>query len=341
MVNQSSRLERSFIKGQGQAAKLLDGTSEFRPNIFRAAIRGHALRIFGGLTDANTADRLVEQLFGGVQGQGTVGLLSMVFQESYLEIETFGQGTYEQPIYKVEGDLIWKLTRSLLSDQQETLTKLIAALTRFAMVFGGFGKSWRRADHRLFYEEYYDHGYNPLIGCHWTWAGERSLIRDVQVRKLEKLGEFIENVRQVAQDWMQLQGEQPHPQNWAKSWREAWHPDKVQVWGRLAESADDCEAIRWLHGPYREAIPRASLPEGSIYQSSVTGKVNQIGRLWHRMYPLIRLVKDPANPAKPKPLLTRQFFELLTFFPDDSPESQAFYKFLAIEQNQFQRLWKQ
>jgi CRISPR-associated protein Cmr6 len=33
----------------------VDGTGEFRPNVFRAAIRGHALRIFGGLTDERTA----------------------------------------------------------------------------------------------------------------------------------------------------------------------------------------------------------------------------------------------------------------------------------------------
>ena len=31
---------------------------------------GHALRIFGGLADAKTAEQLVNQLFGGVQGGG-------------------------------------------------------------------------------------------------------------------------------------------------------------------------------------------------------------------------------------------------------------------------------
>jgi len=45
------------VKGQGQAAKLIDGTGEFRPNIFRASLRGHALRLFGGLTNAKTAER--------------------------------------------------------------------------------------------------------------------------------------------------------------------------------------------------------------------------------------------------------------------------------------------
>lgn len=43
-------LYRTRLKGQGQAPKLLTGGGEFRPNIFRAALRDHALRIFGGLT---------------------------------------------------------------------------------------------------------------------------------------------------------------------------------------------------------------------------------------------------------------------------------------------------
>ena len=34
------------LKGQGAASKGLDNSGEFRPNMFRATIRGHALRIF-------------------------------------------------------------------------------------------------------------------------------------------------------------------------------------------------------------------------------------------------------------------------------------------------------
>lgn len=58
-----------------------DDSGEFRPNVFRAGIRGHAMRIFGGLTDANTAEDLVDTLFGGIRrGSDQVGLLSMAFQ---------------------------------------------------------------------------------------------------------------------------------------------------------------------------------------------------------------------------------------------------------------------
>jgi CRISPR-associated protein Cmr6 len=177
-----------------------------------------------------------------------------------------------------------------------------------------------------------------LIGCHWQWLGERSLRTDVQVRKLEAVGPFIDEVRQTAAAWMQLRGVASNP-NHRTPWREAWHPENVQVWGRLASDAEDCEAIRWLHGPYREAY-HARIAAGSIYSTSVTGKVGQIGRLWHRMYPLVRLVKNPNQPdGKPIPKETRQYFELLTLFPDDSPESKDLLKFLHFDQKRFQCLW--
>jgi CRISPR-associated protein Cmr6 len=300
------------------------------------------LRLFGGMTDENTANRLVEELFGGVKGQGTVGLLSMSFQDCRLELGTFGRGAYEQPTYEVEGELIWLLTQKLTPPEQEALKKLVAALTRFGMLLGGFGKSWRRADHRLFFPEYYegkDGEKKPLIGCHWQWLGERSLLLDVRVRKLEKIGEFIDEVRQIAADWLQLRGAVWHPKHYT-SWREAWHPDNVQVWGRLATDPEDYEAIRWLHGAYQEAVPSARVSEGSIYRSSVTGQVGQVGRIWHRMYPKVRLVRNCQEPnSQLIPKETRQYFELLTIFPDDSPESRNFLKFLQSQQAIFQLLW--
>ncbi|MEH1786642.1 RAMP superfamily protein [Nostoc sp.] len=336
-------LYRGQIKGQGQAAKLIDGTGEFRVNVFRAALRGHALRIFGGLTNADMADQIVNHLFGSVQGKGNIGLLGMSFRDSNLEMGMFGRGSYAQPTYDIEGELFWLLAGKLANPQhEEALKKLVADLTRFAMLLGGFGKSWRRADHRLFYEEYSDNDYKPLIGCHWQWSGERSLMRDVQVRKLEQVGEFLDKVQQTAQEWMQLQGIIPNPQEKAP-WREAWHPNTVQVWGRQASEKEDSEAIFWLHGPYQEAISRVQ-PEGSIYRSSITGQMGRIGRLWHRMYPLVRLVKDPKNPSKPIPKSTPGYLELLTLFPDDSPESTQFVDFLDSQQNRpkgFQQLWPQ
>lgn len=79
-----------------------------------------------------------------------------------------------------------------------------------------------------------------------------------------------------------------------------------------------------------------------IYKSSVTGfvgKETQIGRLWHRMYPLVGLKKNHDNPNQPIIVKTPKFLELLTLFPDDSREFEDFLHFLKSEQKMFQLLW--
>lgn len=67
--------------------------------------------------------------------------------------------------------------------------------------------------------------------------------------------------------------------------------------------------------------------------------MGQIGRLWHRMYPVTRVIKNPEDPSKPKVVNTRQYLEIMTFFPDGSTESNQFKKFLESEQKMFQKLW--
>ncbi|MBF2075532.1 MAG: RAMP superfamily protein [Synechococcales cyanobacterium C42_A2020_086] len=325
---------RVKLKGQGQASKLIDGTGEFRPSMFRAALRGHALRIFGGLTEADNAEQLVEDLFGGVRGRGEVGLLGLAFRVDKLEQKLFGNNGYEQPTYNVEGEITWLLTQSLSTEQTEVLQKLVSDLMWFAMVFGGFGKSWRRADHRLFYRE---ENYEKLIGCHWQWAGEIDRRNALRVWKPTKVGEFIDSVRETAKVWMQLRRNiNPNPDCHA-DWREAWHPSRVRIFGRIAKTRDDCAAIDWLHEPYQKKISNTD-KEKTIKATSVTGQINRIGRLWHRMYPpKVRLVAK--NSEKPKLEKTDRFLELLTIFPDGSQESNDFLEFLNTKPEGFEQLW--
>ena len=86
------------------------------------------------------------------------------------------------------------------------------------------------------------------------------------------------------------------------------------------------------------AFREARIPEGSIYQSSLTGSVGNVGQIWHRMYPDVNVKKDPET-GKKKPRQTPAFFEFLTIFPDSSPESDEFLYFLENKQKQFQKLW--
>lgn len=334
------------LQGMGQAPKLINNkTGEFRPNVFRAAVRGHALRIFGGLSTADKAEELVKVLFGGIQGEAVAGYVGMAFETAELEIENYGNEPYTQPAYDVKGTLRWLLTRPIDDDEErKALAVLIESLTRFAMVFGGFGKSWRRADHRLFYPEYYDRGGKPLIGCHWEWAGDGTLVYHNRVRRLAQVAEFVDSVRQAAMDWMRIRGV-GSGSGYAKEWREAWHPDAVQVWGRIAEDDEDSEAIEWFHGPYQKGSRTLRTTDKKIYETDVVGRIGskrsgpaKVGRLWHRMYPWVNVTENPEDRRRPNIIHTDKYFELLTLFPDDSIEFRQFLAYLE-EQDEFEKLW--
>jgi CRISPR-associated protein Cmr6 len=326
----SNALFRCRIKGQGLASKSLDSSLEFRPNIFRAALRGHALRMFGGLTDERNAESLVDTLFGGIQNkEAKWGLLSMQFNEHTLDLNT------QKGTYSVVGDLSWQLTQTLSAEAQTALKELIKRLMQFAMVLGGFGKAWRRADHRLFLEDYE----RQIIGCHWQWAGRNSPLIHNPARKLDQVTICIEKLKEAAQNWMQLQGCKPNPTRFA-DWRESWHPDNVQVWGRFAESREDSQAIRWFHDkPYSYRYVGEQEVPLKIKGTSVTGKLNQIGRSWHRMYPVVLKKPDPENAEKFIPRITPAYLELLTVFPDNTSDFDQFLTFLESNQTDFQRLW--
>ena len=323
-------LYKVSLWGQGQTAQLLDGSTEFRPNIFRASLRGHALRIFGGLTTADTAEQLVDRLFGGIQGKAQVGLLGMAFHQTSPEPQK------PRPTYSIEGDLKWLLTQPLSEEERLALRDLIKHLTQFAMLLGGFGKSWRRADHRLFMPDYDDH----LIGCHWQWAGKRSPVYDNPVCKLEDVTTLINKLRETAKVWMQMQGITGRPDQPA-DWREAWYEENVQVWVRLADGADDSAAIKWLHGSYSTDYQGSRTISLSIKNTPLTGRLNQIGRLWHRMYPIVLSDPDPTPeaPKRRKPRLTHRYLELLTLFPDGTPGSDRFLQFLESNQTDFEKRW--
>ena len=327
-------LYKANLGGQGQAPKLVNSQGEFRPNIFRASIRGHALRIFGGLTDARTAQKLVNNLFGGIGRDGaTVGLLSIAFRETQLEIQDFGQDEYNQPTYEVKGELLWKLTRKIPNSDKQILVKLIQALNRFAMILGGFGKSWRRADHRLFYPDYYQRGHKPLIGCHWYWLSQTHHLHSVTTTTFcDEVSQFVQEVRNVAVEWIESQNFVVSPGRYAHNWREAWHPKKVEIWGRFATSTDRNEvskAIKWFHGSYLNTGSYLPKEKCSIHQSSLTGGYRNnrmdVGRIWHRLYPIL----DSGS-----------FLELLTIFPESSSDvSDYFLGFLDETQQDFQKIW--
>ncbi|NJO48042.1 MAG: RAMP superfamily protein [Oscillatoriales cyanobacterium RM2_1_1] len=404
-------LYRTCLHGQGAAAKLLDGkkTPEFRPNIFRAGIRGHALRIFGGLNQSK-AEIIVDELFGGIHGPegAEVGWLRMSFYPESDEWQdtNLPEGSPDQHLaYDVAGQLVWTLAKShyeiekgnkievreLEERRKSALKKLIQKLTEFAMVLGGFGKSWRRADHQKFHPDYKKN----RIGCHWEWlhAGDNPISDESQTIKDlgAEVSKFLAEVQEVAKEWMKLKDipviappskpsesvtkpaqksrpsssssspsrlirrPRPVPKNTQSQtssgqlWREAWRSDNVEVWGRIGKNDRNSWVIPWLHDrrnaqqpknqnhgqsrtPTSTVMSRGARPgdkpkpEQSIYKSDLTGQLNQIGRLWHRMYPL-----DSGK-----------YLELITIFHQNCEVCENFLEWLKSQRsnpNSFQKLW--
>ena len=368
------------LHGVGGASKLLNKKTEFRPNIFRAALRGHALRIFSGLNSA-LAEDIVDELFGGIRsGREKVGLLVMAFHTDNQQWSS----DYTDEAYDVTGNLIWQLSGKINNPEHRSyLQNLVKKLTQFAMLLGGFGKSWRRADHRKFYPTYKKH----LIGCHWSWVDDDNLIRnsDNPDDIINDAKKVIEETIKSASEWMQKRGFEvkktipnqpltptptttPKPtststQNQNNSqipqlnrptrrpvpsgnqtaqqslWRETWLHNNVQVWGRIARNAEDTKIIPLLHSskPSRSQNQNINLalqkPTNQnnqssapyIYRTCLTGCINptQIGRLWHRMYPL----KDG------------KFLEIVTIFPSGCSEAEAFINWLDSQKKQWKRVW--
>lgn len=334
------------LQGQGIASTLLGkdnfgekyNTPEFRPNMFKAALRGHTLRLLGGMTDEAKAKYLTKVLWGGFRegytGQkaasdrgenAIVGLLGIDFEypnEEILGVHTYKDRdrTQSQPIYNLENGTLRVVSMAAKPDPQ--LQTLAKDLVQFAMLLGGFGKSWRRIDHLEFYNSYTKR--KPTIGCHWEFApGSESFY--LPVHSVEDVGKFIDRVCQNLRTWASKQMNLGTTK--ASHWREAWHHHNngqgVEVWGRITND-DRSQAIHWFHGDYDGT--------NSIKKSDLTGKMGQTGRMWHRMYPHYQT--NSNQKLKPQ----NGYVELLTIFPDRSTKSNDFRAFLA-RNTEFEKVW--
>jgi CRISPR-associated protein Cmr6 len=333
------------LSGQGPASKLINGDGEFRPNVFKASLRGHTRRLFNGITDEITADKLTKILWGGInRGENAIiGLLGIAFSARDLEIKRWQSPNNRNntaPIYEIENATLNVLSMqsdSLTLEQKEELKNFTIRLIKFAMLLGGFGKSWRRSDHRIFLKSYKE----QLIGCHWTFTKYSYPFYILFGDNLTEITKFLNNFRIGGErfSWLKSISNQGDP---ASGVRESWCKDNVQVWGRLAESEKDCLAIKWLHIPYKA--------ENSIKQTYLTGwsSVRElepktlIGRLWHRMYP--QFCKTINDAGKPIWTPTGKYAELLTIFPnipENEQEQQKVNDFLLFldQDTNFKQLW--
>lgn len=312
------------LKGQGLASHLIDGTEEFRVNMFKAALRGHTLRLFGGVCEQEVAEDLTKEIWGGFAGNrgAVVGLLGTAFDALELNFDTrFYKSDNLDVYYLDEGSLHILLMKSVSEKKRKNLGSLTLNLIKFSLLLGGFGKSWRRAD-QTYFHSHPDSKNKYAIGCHWELLGKSERFY-IPVNQLGDTTRFLANLQSsILQPWVRSRRKATSDRG--SGWREAWHPDNVQVWGRIAESRFDCQAIPWFHGPYSG--------ERSIKGTELTGWLNQVGRIWHRMYP--RYTKFQGGKMEK----TGEYVELLTLFPDNADTTVEFCQFLEKETD-FQRLW--
>jgi CRISPR-associated protein Cmr6 len=220
---------------------------------------------------------------------------------------------------------VLKQERQLSEQDCKNLRIFITQLVKFSMLLGGFGKSWRRIDHRLFFPNYLNR--KPMIGCHWEFTEESHKRYVVSVNQLTDITSFLDGLqRKVAGFPLLREIKGSKPQGYL---REAWQKGNVEVWGRIADDEDDSLAIRWFHESYQSGK--------SIQRSELTGKMGQIGRIWHRMYPRYRKRGEEL-------VDTGEYVELLTIFPNRSGKAEEvqktehFLKFLK-DSSDFIQLW--
>ena len=353
-----SRLLVVGLSGQGLASQRIDRVGEFRPNVFKAALRGHTRRLFYGVTDADTAESITKELWGGFAGRegAVVGVLGVAFNAPELleDTYTYLENGYPQdmPIFETgDASLSLLLMKDISERDQKNLRIWITQLVKFAMLLGGFGKSWRRVDHRLFcHSQLLPHylkdtqgrNINPMIGCHWHYT-DQSKPPCISVDSLEDITTFLDKVHKGTFDLIEkgilsfLRKNKYAIKPLTPGIRESWCQANVEVWGRIAKNVGDSLAIAWFHRPYQGAQ--------SIKHSDLTGwssrndrlPKTKIGRIWHRMYP--RYVKQHGD-LKP----TKEYIELLTIFPNrDGDEEEVektadFLRFLD-QKTDFQKLW--
>ena len=288
------------VLGRGSASTLLNGKPEFRSTMFRAAIRGMALRIFGGLCDEITAEQKVDELFGGITGEKPMrGILNCRFIETNLPLLEKSQTQYIFDLYTVSGRLQWSvnsLKRTISQEQIKNIKLLIESLHGLVMSLGGFGKGWRRINHDLFSKSIRVSGYTKAsIGCHWQWDDYENLPSLLKVNEGADIKSLLETARSCA---LKHIGSDNYLN--IADWQEVIHPERSFIWTRIAANPNDSLAMKWFHAknsddnnvPVALRLNRTEIG-GRLDNKKLNDGPTSVSRAWHRMYPLLGQQETP------------------------------------------------
>jgi CRISPR-associated protein Cmr6 len=353
------------LLGQGPASKLLDRTTEFRPTIFRGSIRSMALRLFGGLTDAERAEAAVKELFGGFgERQSILGLLTCDFlHDTDPSFNRRGDTDY----CCCHGTLVWRLAASandLPPERIRALHELLACLHALVMALGGFGPGWRRPDHSFFHKSYT----TRHIGCHWQWAKPQDWANLIPA-DAQAVKDLIDSARRSAANWLGVPVECMDSS--VAPWREIIHPSKMVVWSRKVSNRGGATAIKWTHQPTRQEIEQPAqgsmarnrrrptdlrdtslgglcwVPNTNPHKQRAGHWAMKVGRCWIRMLPIPATGEDQELSYSSMEAFPSEgpYLEVLTCFPILAGENQppSHRQFIQAMDNGgncgFKRIW--
>jgi CRISPR-associated protein Cmr6 len=270
------------LKGKGISSLLLDKQHEFRPNLFKATLRGHLSRLLAGVCNCEPVVKAeVNRLLGGPDRKNTD-------REGVIQLFWESEGIKDDPVkrptcYETEG-ILHIVAKS---KAQNNDFNFVQEVLKFAYIMGGFGKSWRRVWHETFYPDYFKQEEEKFhIGCHWNcltpnWVNFQS---DIATQQLQ---DFLAQLYKKCCD--RLRSDPPTSLNW----REAWHPDRVVVYSNVVSTS---QVVRLFHNHTFKTTPAIG------GRKKVDGKeVLVTSSVWHRMLPL---------PDK-------QYLEIVTVFHGD------------------------
>ncbi|WP_103669806.1 hypothetical protein [Pseudanabaena sp. BC1403] len=266
------------FKGRGVSPTLRSDEPEFRPNLFKATLRGHVKRLLAGVTQAGKD--IEDRLFGSSSDPSQLQIFWQETAIKYDEIKkpaTFStEGILHIDIKRQESDDIKKQLE--FDAQRESDLRFIEQVLMFAFVMGGFGKSWRRVSHEIFYKDYVSKKFE--IGCHWELASTD--LKWLAIKSIDDLKQFIEGLYTVCRDRFSSQSSS------CQTWREAWNPNCVTVYASITRESN---VVRLFHDEIFKKTP-------AIGGRTIVKKFNrktqeeedkeQLGfsNVWHRMLPI-------------------------------------------------------
>ncbi|MEA5537043.1 RAMP superfamily CRISPR-associated protein [Crocosphaera sp. XPORK-15E] len=246
-----------LLEGNGVSSQLRNGVPEFRPNLFKATLRGHTRRLLSGVCQKEkTIKDNINSLFGSSKGSGNF----QIYWESKSLDDQQNHGKEKTQIYQTKGILY------LDAPPQEQ--KLLEWVVKFAYIMGGFGKSWRRVYHPLFKSNYKERA----IGCHWKCLDSEPEL--IIPKSVEELKTFLLDLHQFCQQYLKPDNSKSSPD---KPDKEAWNPKRLSVYSQIVSTS---QAIDLFHDENFKTTPAiGGRKEGDKSPTSVS-------YVWHRMLPI-------------------------------------------------------